>query len=182
MSEDSDFNEERLGKLVQLAKHGVGGEKATALKMVKSICAKRGLDFEEVLNGKKVTEYALPYKTKDQETLLAQVICRYGGDSDIKFNPYRKMLFFKCTAEQYFETVNAWNVLWPLYKKEKEKVARGFVHAFLEKHNLYRVVKKEDRANFDMPSEQEMKDRRMGSAITKFMDDAEIRKTLKQGS
>lgn len=44
------LNKEYLGKVVRLAKEGIDGEKANAIRIVKKLCAKHDLNFDDVMN------------------------------------------------------------------------------------------------------------------------------------
>lgn len=187
----SEYNEELLGKIVALAKRGVGGEKATAIKMVKSLCKKHGLDFDEVMQGgDAVKEYWIDHQ-KGEQKVLAQVICRYAHrsiDDGIQQSIGHTRLYFKTTQEKYIETLNAWEVLQKLYHKERKLMARAFFNAFLSKHDLFyqptpeehqkqlRRIKKQQ----EKKTEDEEKAERMGAAMAWHLDDADIMKRLEK--
>lgn len=180
-----NYNEERLGKIIQLAKHGIGGEKANAIKKVKELCRKYDLDFNEMMDDEeKLLEYSLKYKLKEEQNVLAQVILRYAHWDDIKVSTSRKLLYFYATKETYIETLNAWETLLKLWRKEKKKILLGFMHGFLDKHNLYYQYTEEERkknkeiANVKKETEAERKARMLGSRIADSLEDADIMKRL----
>ena len=195
MSEDffkkDDRDRERLGKIVEMAKRGVGGEKTTALKMVRNLCKKYKLDFDEVMSGIKVSEYRIAIKTEEEKELLIQVIARYAHltmDDEIHGNAYYKYLSFKTTPEKYIETAHAWDVLRPLYFKEKKRIMRAALYAFLGKHNLYyqRTPEEWKKSKRRKPKpEKEDKDeeaaREMGAKIARDLTDADLTKRLGTG-
>lgn len=183
-----EINKERLGKIVALAKNGVGGERDTAIRMVKAICEKHGLVYEDVLNNIDVKEFTIAYKTKDEESVLVWCIARYGmlnRDSSNIWSCRGKFVGFKSTTEKYIEVLNAFSVLKGLYKKEKAKAEKALSLAFRNKHNLFydptekewEEILKERKEN---PKEE--RDRNldlMAEGMSLGMESAEIHKQLK---
>lgn len=179
----SDFNRERLGKIVAIARRGAPGEKENAIAIVKKICAAHKLDFDTVMGSDEVlSEYVLSYKTKEQARVLAQVIARFAYDGiagQLYGNEMRKVFIVNTTKERYIETLNAWEVLWDLYAKESKKMKEIYFHGFLEKHNLY-ATPTEDYSGRTI-DEEEMKIRDAGSALTRHMQSADLHRRLTDG-
>lgn len=179
-----ELNKERLGKIVALAKHGIGGEKENAIRFVKSICKKHGLNFDEVMGaGDEVTEWYIEHK-RGMARLLAQVIVTYAydGDGTLPISPSRghTRMYFNATKAKYVETAHAWAVLSRLYDKEQKRMKDALYHAFLSKHELYatKVVKSVEEKEL---TEDEKRARQMGGALARGLEDAEILKTLGDG-
>ncbi len=172
-----EYNEELLGKIVRLAKNGVGGEKANAVRLLKTLCKKYKLDFAEVMEqGEAVREYAIPYKKEMYVRLVSQIIYKYCDVDDVMYNSYRKMVFVNTTQEKYIETLNAIDVLVKLYEKERKKLKDIIFYGFLDKHRLYSNPK-EGRKHSE-PTKEELEVRRAGSSIADSMEDAHIQKRL----
>lgn len=186
MKQNLQYDSEKLGKIVQMAKNGIGGEKENAIRIVKAMCIKYHLEYDDLMSDQeKIYEYTLYFKTKEEEKLACQIIIKFayeGKKGSISGNSMRKVLFFNTTKELYLETMNAWAVLSRLLQQEKRKVAKGVYFGFLEKHDLYYNPTDEERKKKSKdPSKSEMEARRMGSALSEHMDDAEIHKTLSSG-
>lgn len=180
---------ERLGKIVQLAKLGKGGEKENAIRIIKSLCQKHGLDFDAVMNDDNVEEYFIEYKGDEEHDLLIQVICRYGHmnlDSKIFGNRAKTRLFFKTTKEKYIETLNAWDVLRKLFKKEKRNMFLALKHGFLVAHNLYyqptpeewKKIQRRKKKKQEEETEEEKRARAVGNKIAEDLEKANIQKLL----
>lgn len=175
---------EKLGKIVELAKHGMGGEKDNAIRIVKRICKEHDLDFDDVMSQSEVQEFRLDIGTFEQRVAV-QIILRYGAyKTEPKISPSvsGKHLYWKTTKERYVETLNAFAVLSSAYKKEKKRMADIIFHGFLSKHSLYYKPTPEEakdyyKANKEL-SEEEKKVRAMGDAISNGMDDVTIQKLL----
>ncbi len=176
-------DEEKLGKIIELAKRGEGGEKEIAIKLVKKMCKKLGLNYDDVMSKRKhKEEFHIDIKRGDFKLTL-QIIVRYAYDGDstqesISGSYDRSRVYFKTTQDKYLEVVNAYEVLSRMYKLEERKAKEALYYGFLEKHNLYanHVKDKEDEDD-----EDEMKARLMGSLMSRGMDDAQIRKALTEG-
>lgn len=176
-----DYNEDRLGKLIAMAKMGYGNEKDIATRKVQALCKKHGLNFDEVMGSSEaLKEYGFCWKKAKYERLVGQIVCAYALTKDQPFfeNRLRKMIFVNTTQEKYIETLNAIDVLTRLFDKEQKKMKEAFFFGFLEKHSLWNPFPKKSKTNNDL-SEEEMKARMVGSALASNMETAEIHKRLK---
>ena len=180
-----DYDKEKLGKIVELAKRGIDGEKANALRLVKEICKKHKLNFKEVMEGEQVTEYEIKYKTDSERQVIAQTICRYGYRSikeKTKYNEFYKKIFFETTVEKYLEVLHAIDILVPIWRKEKERMQQVILFGFLEKHQLfYQPTKGEIAELLAKGDNSDPKLRRAGTALAGFMEDANMIRRLKSG-
>lgn len=134
-----ELNKDLLGKIVALAKGGVGGEKQNAIRLVKKLCVKHNLKYEDVMNDSGVAEFHLDFK-RGEKQLAIQVICRYARmklDEDLWSSRDGLRMYFKTTTEKYVETVNAYEILSRKYKEEKQIVIDSLEDAFFSKHNLF---------------------------------------------
>ncbi len=179
----ASLNTEKLGKIVQLAKLGIGGEREVAIRLVRKLCWEHGLSFDDVMNEQQIREFSMKYRNKEEERVLVQAILRYATLTDkheIFENKLRKRIFFNTTQEKYIETVNAFIVLIRLYRKEKKKIMEATFRAFLEKHNLYYQPTPEEAAKREQKeiSKEELEILRIANDLTGKMEDARIYKVL----
>lgn len=175
----NNFNEKRLGKIIALAKGGIGGEKETAIKMVKTICKKYSLDFDEVMGaGDTMAEHWLHFK-RGEKKIAIQVVCRYAlTEKEQNILGNSKTIRFKCTQEKYIETLNAFEVLAPLFKKELKKIRKSIYFGFLQKHDLYPQFRRETSVPKKEETPEEMRARFVGAKLAEDMEDAKIIKRL----
>lgn len=170
---------ERLGKIVQLAKKGVGGEKTNALKIVKKICQKYNLDFDKVMGSLEESgkEYEICYKTGFERDFLGQILCKYTSDRSqcFRYNDFKKVVYFKATVEEYINVLNAFEVLLKLYKKERKKVIAALYYGFLEKHDLFYKGKIKNRPK---ETAEDYEIARIGSDLARNFEDSDIHKRL----
>lgn len=170
-----DLNTDRLGKIVALAKRGVGGEKTSAIKMVKALCKKHGLDYDEIMSeGEAVKEWRIPYRSLEEERIMAQIIYHFTGCDQVKYAPFLKVLIFETTQARYIETLNALDVLLRAFRKEKKRMKDVIYFGFVTKHNLWG----KDSSNGDDIPEDEMAARDAGAGIARHMEDVNIHKQL----
>lgn len=177
------IDKDRLGKIVALAKRGVGGERTNAIKLVKTLCRKHGLDFDEVMsNEEKKQEFHIDC-TRVNHRLLLHVVLKYAFDSSwnedghIWIGGRDQRIYFTTTMEKYVEVSHAFVVLSRLYKKEQDRVKQAAYFGFLEKHDLYATNSGEGKKASDI-TEEEIRVRRMGSSLAENMEDAKLHKTL----
>lgn len=174
--------EDRLGKIVALAKGGIRGEKDAALRMVKALCKQYDLNFDDVMSAEeKKMSFTIKCR-RDEYRVLTQVAVRfaYGGKKgDIYHNGRHTAVTFETTQALGVETLNAWSVLSRLYRKEMEKVKLAAFHGFLTKHELYYQRDADDDEPQEELTEEEMRARRMGQSLAEEMEDAKLFNALK---
>lgn len=178
---------ERLGKIVALAKNGIGGEKTAAMKVLKQLCKKYELHLDDVLNDIGLEDFHFDIK-KWQAQLAVQIIARYAytkKGEPVGFNRFRTRVFFKTTKEKYIETVNAFSILSRLYQTEQKEFKATFFDGFLYKHNLfYQMTPEEEKEHFEKQNPltpEEREKLRLAEALAMGMKDAKLHKALKSG-
>ncbi len=141
----SDKVDDKLLKIIALAKFGIAGEKTMAIRMVKKICERENLDFDEVMGYDELAalhdyELKIHWKGADEEQLLAQVCFHFALTHQhpyLKFNKWRHVFMYKTTAAKHLETVNAATIYLRAYRKEKKKMAEIILAAFVNKNRLF---------------------------------------------
>lgn len=182
-----ELNEERLGKIVELAKKGERGERDAAMRIVKKLCQKHKLNFDDVMaQREKIQKFLIECKVGEEE-VLAQTVFRYGV-ANRKSNVWTirsgKGIRFEGTQTTYLETLNAWEVLSRVFRKEKKKTQEALFYAFIGKHDLFYKLKegeKPARKTKEPEKETDPGVLRMASSMVSGLDDAEINKSLKSG-
>lgn len=191
MPDHDDIDKERLGKIVALAKRGEGGERTNAERMVRRLCDKHGLNFDDVMHGIEVQEHRLEYRRGDED-LAAYVFWKYGAMTredalHVKVSRRGHYLIVRTTLDRFLETLNAYGVLSRHYRIEKKRAADSFDDAFRMKHKLYyepkagEPTKNDDREKTLEELEDELKRGLLAGAMAARMDDAKIHKTLGTG-
>lgn len=173
---------EKLGKIVQLAKHGQDGEKEVAIRLVQKLCKQWDLDFESVMTDIQIEEFVIECK-RGEYKLLSHVLGRYyltSMEDTWMTNPGKTRAKIKTTKERYIEILNAFEILRRLYKKEQAKMREATQYAFLMKHQLFYTPTQEEMAK-RKPEEPKLEDLQkalLARKLTGDMEDANILKTL----
>ncbi len=179
MPNKEDSQLKRLGKIIALAKRGEGGEKTTAISMVKAICKRHGLDFDAVMSDVQIKEFELELKAKSDFELAHHIIARYGlvdaEHADVWSRWGRKYIMWETDTEHYFEVVNAYAVLRRAYMKERKRIMNDILLGFAYKHDLFYKLERPDREATD----EEIEAGRRAVKLSETMDDVELFKQLK---
>jgi len=172
----------KLLKVVALAKDGIGGEKTTALKIVKRICAEKNLDFDDVMNGTEIVEYVLdvPYRSAAEQTVLRQIVVHFAltqDNQELFDSPKHKMFMYKTTPAKHIETLNAAAVYLRAFRAERKKFLNDLTDAYIHKHSLYPQF--EVDAKKKTPKEPLDLDKiRRQLSLASNMDDVNVRKQI----
>lgn len=197
MSAQTPEQEERLRKIVALAKRGEGGEKDAAIATVRRICEREGLSFDDVMSEraeKKEREIVLK---EDEVMVCGSVIARYGceswedlqGVSVFARNDRKGPRFLRWMANDsyYIDALNAWEILKRAYKEEKKKIfdelerqrqalKKNADNAFRIKHMLF--FQGERPEDSKQPMINEDPDFLRAMSLARGMKDVEIRKAI----
>jgi len=174
---------EKIGKLVQLARRGVGGERKNALAILKRLCEKNNLDIKEVLEeSESIREYVFKYR-RGELTIAARCALRYGCTNKnqvekLGYNTYRRVIIFETTKERYIETINAYDILSKLYREEKKRSQEVFEIAFIMKHDLNYKNDDVDRKRSKEPTQEEIENMKRASLMTMSLKTAQLQKRL----
>lgn len=195
---------DRLLKVIALAKQGVGGEKTAAIATVKRICQTHGLDYDEVMGAAEtaqIREYTLDLKWRNKTELdmLAQVCLKFActpEHPDLFQNTYRKTLFYNTTAAKHLETINAASVYLHQFRKERKKIEEALLGAFCQKHSLYpteatyaarhpeeyakRIGDGDEKLDVDAEFKK-IEEARRRMALAEGMDDVSLHKSIGSG-
>lgn len=176
------FDPEKLGKLVNVAKRGVGGEKSNAIRILRAICKKNDIDFEDVMSeGGVKKEYEIKYANVTESQIIIQIIHKFSGDwdMDIYYLKHGKSVSFETTPEKYAEILVAVEVLTKLFRQEKKKVKDALFYGFIGKHDLWSQPRKDTGHEESKISKKEQEARELGRRMEGHLSDAELIKRLK---
>lgn len=147
MMSDEPKLDERSLRIVALARSGVGGEKENARRILRQICEKKHLDFDQVLAGTndEITErkLILGRLTKDEVRIIARVIMNFGLSEDHKtlnvlyYGSKPAGFAFECNKATFIETEHAANIYLLAFRKERRQIMDSLSAAFVMKQHLY---------------------------------------------
>jgi len=177
----SDQIDDRLGKIIALAKRGVGGERTNAEKLVRQICERESLDFDDLMrDGEKVERHYLLFRSKLERRVLAQVLYHFAltkEHPDIWNSQSKTSLIFECTAARFVETSYAWTIYRQALRREQEKVNDTLVAAFTYKHHLFKTWDDEPD-NEKLPTAEDLERYERALLYMKDMEHVELRKAI----
>ena len=183
------MKEDRLKAIVTMAKKGTKFEKRNAITILKKLCKKHDLVFEELMEDENIQEFTFEYKGKIPEQVAFQIYFKIIGGEYITNNGY--YIFLKTTKEKYIEFEVAFNAYRRTYKKEQKKLAerhkqekKVFQNAFIQKHNLFGdpsdEMKERRKKKAKKITDQELKDIELACRMAGEMEEeANIYKQLK---
>lgn len=143
----------KLLKIVALAKHGVGGERDSAIKIVRRICQEQSLEYDEVMSSEETLEwFEFKYKTVDEQHIIGQVLWKLldrDNADGVKVHRGSKTLYVRTTPGRGVDISYAVSIYLAAYRAEKRKIQKDLEGAFVMKHSLYAPA---DDGDEDKPS------------------------------
>lgn len=172
----------KLLKIVELAKHGVAGERENAMRMVQIICEREGLNVDDVMTSTDIDTHVLEMRPRSnlEQELLAQICWAFAIPDDpggLRYHSRAKAFIYKTTRARHIETINAATILLRQFRKERKKVERDVLAAFVNKHHIF--GNDSQTATVKTAVDVERMQRIMGMASN--MDDVQIRKQIGGG-
>ena len=198
MTDEVPKLDERSLRIVALARAGVGGEKENARRILRQICEKKHLDFDQVLAGTndEITErkLILGRLTKDEVSVIARVIMNFGMDKDHKtlnvlyYNNKPTGFAFECNKATFIETEHAANLYLLAFRKERRQILNSLSAAFVMKQHLYmpeflreEMTSDDNRELTKKEREKLERDHARAVMMAAGMDGVQVRKALSRG-
>lgn len=173
----------KLLKVVALAKDGVGGEKETAIRIVKRLCNELGLDYDDVMNAQATQEYTFYYERNNERSIVSQILYKFATVPEhpgIRINKYYKKFFVRTTAAKYIEASQAVAVYIAAYRKERRRIITDLPDAFIYKHNIFGGFDEQDDER-KAPTEAQLERERRAAQLGQTMDDVTLTKAIGDG-
>lgn len=135
MSADID---PRLLKIVALAKHGTPGEQRNAKSLLVKLCARLGVEYDDVMREDEAEhEYVIYFKTMPECIIVSQVVRKWMQTGQIFWNKYRKVIFVTTTAAKYIELSHACDIYLREFRRQRRRLLDDMAGAFVAKNDLY---------------------------------------------
>lgn len=141
ISKNMDKIIDKLKKLLALAERGEKGEAYNARKILERELEIHGLTIED-LHSELVKDRVIPYKNKQEESLLVQILVSVcGRDSDsfqqATYDSRKKEVYIKLTDINYIDIINMWNFHRKQFIVEKKRLLKELFSAYVNKHNIF---------------------------------------------
>lgn len=109
--------------------------------MLENELRKHGLTIEDLRSELKIPRI-FPYKTKEEMTLFFQILISVCGRKSeetkgSQYNSKRKQIFVTLTDLQYIEILNMWEFHRKQLNKEKKRLLRDLIEAYVNKHDIF---------------------------------------------
>ena len=132
---------DKLKKILALPERGEQGEAINARIKLENELRKHGLTIEDLRSENK-TYRIFPYKNKDEMTLFFQVLISVCGrkseeTGDSRYNSKKKQIYVNLTDLQYIEILNMWEFHRKQLNKEKKRLLRDLIEAYVNKHDIF---------------------------------------------
>ena len=136
------MKEDKLKAIITMAKKGTKFEKRNAITILKKLCKKHDLVFEELMEDEKLQKFIFEFKGKVPKQVAFQIYFKIIGGDYVTNNGY--FIFLETTKEKYIEFENAFCIYQRTYKKERDNLAKRhrqekkvFQDAFIQRHELF---------------------------------------------
>ncbi|ELP5902278.1 hypothetical protein QTV49_004307 [Vibrio vulnificus] len=121
---------DRIFKLLELSKQGVGGEKDNAEKRLIALLTKYSLTMDDLVDTESRTEITIFYKTKFEFRLVNQILYQMGLDKDgYELIGERNKIYVECTKSEETEFRLKYSIYKQALKKEMELTYQAFIQA-----------------------------------------------------
>lgn len=132
---------DKLKKILALAERGEQGEARNARIKLENELNKYGLTIDDLRSEHKISRI-FPYKTKDEMTLFFQILISVCGRKSeetegARYNSKRKQISVNLTDLQYIEILNMWEFHRKQLNKEKKRLLRDLIEAYINKHDIF---------------------------------------------
>ncbi len=132
--------ENKLLKLLALAKRGIGGEKDNATHMLNNMLEANNLTLADITNSKEEKKSCyFDVETPIDRELLKQIVCSVINNytfTSISYPKYRCKYGFRLTKWQKEEVA----FLYGRYKRELKSGMENFFRAFINKNAIYPAI------------------------------------------
>lgn len=124
-----------------MQKRGVDGEAKAALHKLDKFLKKYNITYEE-LTEDTIKKYKFFYENNEYFKLLIQChasVCNVSTVSYYRFNNHN--IEFSLTKLQYFQLRSLYDFHYINYTREKDRILKNMMNAYIGKHNIYSSVK-----------------------------------------
>jgi len=178
----------KLLKIIALAKDGIAGEKDSAILLVKKICKREGLSFDDVMNSVDYRQYELKanFKTELEAEIVAQTIYRFAvtkAHVGVRWNKHYKTFYYTTTPAKHIETLNAVPIYLASFRKEYKKVQQVLAEAFIRKHRLFKQFQTEEASERPAPeiTAESLRNAQKVMSLMDGMEEVTVHKALQKG-
>jgi len=135
---DNSANEKvfnTLKKLLALAERGVGGEKATAQRMLEDMMKKHGISIDQLVDDQ-AEDVFFKFRNKHDERLLIQIMLNVTGEDVYSMSRGGRKIKEKCVLATKSQKLEI-DMKFRVYRKAIEEELNLLVEAFIRKNKIF---------------------------------------------
>lgn len=147
---------EKLRKIHQLAKHGVGGEKDSAKLMLQKLLKKHNLSLNDLESEEKVLR-VYRYSGLHERKILLQCYFKFLNETSVTYYKVRKgqrcsktKMKFELTRLQHAELQSQYEHYLSHFRAQLARNLKAFTKAFINKNNLFSEASESLPNNLDL--------------------------------
>lgn len=142
---------DKLKKLIALAERGCGGEAENARRLLEEHLRKYGMTLEDICENK-TSRRTFKYRNKEERTIIIQVFLSVLGSKseafkEATYNASKKTIYIDLTDLEYAEISDMVAFFKSQFNKEKKRLMKDILYAFVKKHNIFDCTPNDDEAS-----------------------------------
>ena len=171
---------DKLRKLLAFAERGCGGEAENARRLLEAQLSKYGLTLEDLYENK-TSRRIFKYRNKEERQIIVQVFLSVLGSKSEAFkvstyNASKKTIYIDLTDLKYAEISDMVAFFKSQFNKEKKRLMKDILYAFVEKHNIFDCTPNDDDKASD--KEIDLEELMRILSLSNGMEDVTYRKAI----
>lgn len=171
---------DKLKKLLALAERGCGGEAENARRLLEEHLRKYGMTLEDICENN-ISRRTFKYRNKEERTIIIQVFLSVLGSKSEAFNgstysASKKTIYIDLTDLEYAEISDMVAFFKSQFNKEKKRLMKDILHAFVNKHNIFDCTPNDDDKASD--KEKDLEELMRILFLSNGMEDVTYRKAI----
>ncbi|WP_368260768.1 MULTISPECIES: DUF2786 domain-containing protein [Bacteroidales] len=171
---------DKLRKLLALAERGCGGEAENARRLLEAQLSKYGLTLEDLYENK-TSLRIFKYRNKEERQIIVQVFLSVLGSKSEAFkastyNASKKTIYIDLTDLKYAEISDMVAFFKSQFNKEKKRLMKDILYAFVKKHNIFDCTPNDDDKASD--KEIDLEELMRILSLSNGMEDVTYRKAI----
>jgi hypothetical protein len=168
---------DKLQAIVRMAKGGTKHEQENAKRILRGLCNKYDLVYEDVMSENQAFTYT--FYRKLPQKLVLQIFAKVIGDNfkKQKLRGNNSTLYYECSKQQHIDFINACLEYSRVYRKEQallrerhKEEKRLFFRAFINKHDIF-PENSDDGKSWEDLTEGEIEDMKKSMKMAEEMDE-----------
>lgn len=167
----------KLLKLYELSKRGIGGEKINAEFFLNKLLEKHDLTIDDIDSNLPKKRF-YKYKTKADESIISQVAYKITGDKGCIYTVKGyKEICLDVTDYQHVQIIEEVDFHLDNFKNERKQFLEDFRAAYVQKHRLFPADSKDNQDDRELTAEEKQAIWRM-SAIKQTLNNKSYTKKI----